>query len=776
MKKIVSILLVLQSFTAFSQFSDNFSDGVFHRGQIANRAVDWQGNVDDFVVNDALQLQLNSPNNQSPAQLRTRSSAVSNTSWNFYVKMEFNPTASNYSRIYLVSDEADLNGDLNGLFIRIGHTNKNIALIQSEKGKNNRTLFQGTSQRLNLSSVAVNVRATLDDKGNFNLYSKLAGETDFTLEGSCILSEMPISHWFGIICNYTTTRNRLFFFDNFTVGDINDTSIEPEPEPEPIYDLPQQGEILFSEIMANPATGNPEYIELYNTTDKSFQLNDCVYYYGDRSFRLPENVIEPKSYFILCRTTETAWFNEGVNAVGVPSFPTLANTGRLLMLENKDGALISWFEYSDKMLATDKRGGGWSLECIDLANVANTAENWSASISESGETAGRENSIKASNPDTEQPKILSTTLLEDNKIEVSFSKPMNRLSLLDPKNYLIANSAYQIVELKTNYPQGTLLTIQINQFPPKGELLELQLNDIRDLSGNLLEEETSVILIGSAYEAESSDVIVNEILFNPPTGGNEYVEIYNRSNKILDLRFLSITSRRPSDGSFNRAYPLTTLPLFLYPKEYVVITRSQELVCNFFNCNDEAFFVEPEGMPSLANTGGCAVILNNITNEIVDEFYYQETMHSKGISNRKGVALERISFGKPTNENSNWASATDQSRYGTPGYLNSQHLDDVAIENINSNENKISIEYPFLNNENYGINYQLDKAGYNCRILIYDTVGRIVDTIVNNEILGSQGIIYWNGSRLSSGIYIVYMEVFDTFGNLHQFKTPIVLK
>jgi len=783
MKKIIIILLVLQSFTAFSQFSDNFNDGLFQSNSSSNRTVDWVGNTDDFIVNESLQLQLNSPNNQSPAQLRTQSSMISNTRWEFYVRMDFNPTASNYSRVYIVSDEENLTGDLNGLFIRIGYSDKNICLIQSQKGKNNKTLIQGEKRRLDNSSVAMNIRATLDDSGNFNLYSKLDEETSFTLEGSCTMDEITTSSWFGVVCTFTTTRNKLFFFDNFVVQDIdNDNPIEePIDEPTPTYDLPQEGDILFSEIMANPGTGseNPEYIELYNASDKTFQLNNCLFYYGDRSYRLPDKIISPKTYFILCKTTETGWFDETVNTTGVPSFPTLANGGRLLMLENNKGELISWFEYSDSMYGDNtKKGGGWSLECKDLSNLSNTADNWSASVSETGGSPGKENSIKSTYPDSETPKILSSLLLEENKIDIAFSKPMNRSSLLKTENYFLENENYQIIDLETNYPQGTQLIIQLNKFPPKGELLELDLVGIQDLSGNKLGNNAS-LFVGSGYEAEKSEIIINEILFNPPTGGNEYVELYNRSDKVIDLRLLSITSRRPSDGSFNRAYPLTALPLFLYPEEYVVITKSQELVCNFFDCRDESFFLEPENMPSLANASGCAVILNNVTNEVVDEFYYSESMHSSGISNKKGVALERVSFGKATNESSNWLSASAQSKYGTPGYLNSHHLEDTAIDNVF--KNTIKIEYPHINNESYGINYQLDKSGYNCRIFVYDTVGRMVDTIINNETLGSQGTIYWNGKGksnypLSSGIYILYMEIFDTSGNVHKFKTPITVK
>ncbi|MDR1526979.1 MAG: lamin tail domain-containing protein [Dysgonamonadaceae bacterium] len=784
MKKIIFIFVVLQSITAFAQFSDNFNDGLFQNGTTTPREVSWTGDVSEFKVNEALQLQLYSVTKHSPSQLRTPSSIVSNTRWEFDVKMTFNPTASNYTKVYLASDEADLTGDLNGLFVRIGYTDKNICLMQSKKGSNNKTLITGEKKRLDGASVSISIKAELDATGKFNLYSRLDTESDFNLEGSCNIQDVITSNWFGIVCAFTSTRNEHFFFDNFTVQVLDDNGTgggDPGVDPNSGTDFPREGDIVFSEIMANPGTGsdNPEYVELYNTTGKTFQLKDGLFYYGDKAYALPEKIIAPHSYFVLCKTTTIDWFS-GINVNGVASFPTLANTGKLLMFGNTQNEIIAWFEYSDAMYRDNakKSSGGWSLECIDLSNRSNTAENWSASTDASGGTPGTINSIQAENPDVIPPVIHSISLLEENKMGIVFSKPMNRSLLLDPQSYSIAETGYEITHLEANSPQATELTIQLNRFPPQGELIELSLSGVKDRSGNGLIGSTSVA-IGNAFEALSQDVIINEILFNEPTGGNEYVELYNRSDKVLDLRYLSITSRKPSDGSFNTIYPLTALPLFLHPQEYVVVTKDRNLVCQFFICRDESFFIEPASMPSLANTSGCAVILNNITNEIVDQFYYNESMHSKGVSDKKGVALERIHYNLPADDANSWASATNQSGFGTPGYINSQYAEQTGI--TNPDNTFITIEYPALGNDLYGIRYSLDKSGYNARLFIYDAAGRKASTILNNELLGRQGVIYWNGQgvsggKLPSGIYIVYLEVFDMYGIGHKYKTPVLVR
>jgi hypothetical protein len=422
----------------------------------------------------------------------------------------------------------------------------------------------------------------------------------------------------------------------------------------------------------------------------------------------------------------------------------------------------------------DKKSGGWALECIDFSNVSNTADNWSASNDPSGGTPGKVNSIRTNNPDLIYPVVLSYSQVENHTVNVVFSKPMNRQQVLDNTNYQFSGNTYQIVDLQTNYPQGTELAIQLNNFPPQGTFMEITLTGIEDLSGNALSQD-NVLLIGEAFEANPNDLVINELLFNPPTGGNEYVEIYNRSDKVIDLRSISITSRKPSDGSFNKLYPLTEVPLFLNPQEYLVIAKSRDLVCSFFDCHSESSFVELPVMPSIANASGCVVIWNNHTETLLDEFAYNENMHSSGISNKKGVALERVDFGRPSTDAGNWLSATAQSGYGTPGYENSQYSAKVGLENT------IHIEYPVIGADEYRIQYRLDKPGYKCKIYIYDSSGKMIDNLFNNKLLGTEGEIPWNGKsksnqKLTTGIYILYMELYDMNGNVRKIKLPVVMK
>lgn len=792
MKKFILSLLFLAPLCTFSQFSDNFSDGKFKGGTSSSggeREINWSGNDDCFIVNDDLQLQLNAAGAASPAYLRTNSALTSNGYWEFWMKMDFNPTSSNYARVYLCSDEDNLTDELNGLFIRLGHTRKNLVLMSAQKGKNNKTLIEGTEKRLDRSSVSIHVKATLSKAGKFHLYSKLDDESDYTLEGFCDFKEELTSSSFGVVCNYTSTRTKLFYFDDFLARELGDDEQEIEepnpddpdpedPEPEiPEFDTPLYGDIVFSEIMANPGDAGPEYVEMYNMSDKTFQLSDFLYYYGDKPYKLPEAVIKPKSYFVLCKNNALEFFSDNIKAYGVASFPTIANTTKLLMFGTTKEELISWFEYTDKMYGDDeKKKGGWSLECMDFSNKSNIADNWTGSINVGG-TPGVTNSTIKTNPDVLKPEVKGIQNLENNVLRIDFTKPMDRNTLLAKSSYELNNASFVITDIQTDYPRGMFVELTLNHYPDPGTMIQLTMNGIRDLTGYDLGEDKHLML-GEGNQAFSGDLVINEILFNPPTGGNEYVEIYNRSDKSFDLRLLSITSRKPSDGSFNKPWPLSSLPILIEPGQYVVVTKSRDLVCQFFNCREESVFFEPGGMPSLANTSGCAVLINNRTEEVIDEFAYTEKMHDSGISNKKAIALERLDANAPTDDSANWHSASEESGYGTPGYENSQRSNLDIPEIL---EDNIYVSYPSPESGSYQIHYRLDSPGYRCNGFVYDSMGRKTHQIANNELLGTEGRLTWDGNGssgqgLSSGIYIIYLEIYNKEGKVNKFRKPIVVR
>ena len=164
------------------------------------------------------------------------------------------------------------------------------------------------------------------------------------------------------------------------------------------------------------------------------------------------------------------------------------------------------------------------------------------------------------------------------------------------------------------------------------------------------------------------------------------------------------------------------------------------------------------------------VVLLNENMEIIDEFSYNENMHSPFLTDVEGVSLERISLDDAPIQPENWFSASTESGYGTPGYKNSQ----AGNENVSAPKVTFEPEAFSPNNDGYNdeyqIHYEFDKPGYIANVWIFDSGGRLVMLqLAKNEILGTSGTFVWNGEdetgqRQPLGVYVVAVEIFNTEG------------
>ena len=65
-------------------------------------------------------------------------------------------------------------------------------------------------------------------------------------------------------------------------------------------------------------------------------------------------------------------------------------------------------------------------------------------------------------------------------------------------------------------------------------------------------------------------------------------------------------------------------------------------------------------------------------------------------------------------------------------------------------------------------------------ILVMDPRGRVIKTIAENQLLGSEGFLTWDGindygQKARTGIYMVYVRIFDAKGKVRNYKKTCVL-
>lgn len=264
------------------------------------------------------------------------------------------------------------------------------------------------------------------------------------------------------------------------------------------------------------------------------------------------------------------------------------------------------------------------------------------------------------------------------------------------------------------------------------------------------------------------EIVFNELLPNPFEGGSEYIELYNRSERSLSLAGLAIATRK-NDGNLSTRYPLSSVPFKVPSGGYVLLTKNQEGVSSFYLISSPDVLHELR-LPVLANTASTLVLLQAADAKVIDEVSYAKGWHAAWVKNEKGIALERIDPDRPTQEASNWTSASETAGYGTPGYRNSQFGAEQA-------ETPTGIEAPVYSETTgeYGINYYLDQPGYSCRAWVFDTAGRRLAEVANQTLSGREGCFTWSGrasdgSRLTPGVYLFYADLYHTNGKTKAYK------
>ena len=88
--------------------------------------------------------------------------------------MEFNPSASNYCRVYLMADQADLSGALNGYFVMIGDSKDEVSLYR-QTGSTFSKIIDGRDGILNMSTIEIKIRVVRDEATKDGNYLQIWG-------------------------------------------------------------------------------------------------------------------------------------------------------------------------------------------------------------------------------------------------------------------------------------------------------------------------------------------------------------------------------------------------------------------------------------------------------------------------------------------------------------------------------------------------------------------------------------------------------------------------
>jgi hypothetical protein len=358
-----------------------------------------------------------------------------------------------------------------------------------------------------------------------------------------------------------------------------------------------------------------------------------------------------------------------------------------------------------------------------------------------------------------------------------FEEPIDSASAAFPGNYTINNGMAHPASASVIMPLCTEVVLRLEAPLNNQTVYELTVNNVKDCAGNAINQ-LNTAKAGLPVIADSLSVVINEILFNPQPDGFDYVEIYNRSNRIIDLKQLYLATRNGTH-QLTGITPVCAASWLLFPGEYRVLTENKLWLQQQYLIKDPSLIIEVPALPSIPDDKG-TVVLMNMQGAIVDELQYDHSWHFGLINDEEGIALERINYNLPTQDKSNWSSAASTVGFGTPGYPNSQLMGDAQVQG------QVAISPAVFSPDNDGFNdfavidYQLAEPGFVANIRIYDANGRMVRYLVQNATLSATGRFRWDGlddrlNKLPIGTYIVLTELFNGQGRKKKFKQTVTL-
>ena len=542
-------------------------------------------------------------------------------------------------------------------------------------------------------------------------------------------------------------------------------------------------DVLITEFLSDPtpAVGLPEseFIELKNRSTKDYNLHNWTISNGNNSATIKvDYILKADSFLILCANSAAVSYAAFGATLGISGFPALNNDGGVIVLSTETGIVIHALQYDKSWFDNDiKASGGWSLEMKDPANPCAGIGNWAASTSPGGGTPGKKNSVNSENPDLVAPSLIRAIAIDSLNLVLLFDEAIDSVTASDVTHFSISDAAGFPEKATSLAPFFNRVELRLQHPLAVGKLYTVSVTQLSDCSGNEIGLQNEC-RTGLPEKVKPGDIIFNEILFNPPPYGYDYLELYNRSSSVINCSELWLAARELT-GNLKDPVNLVKEERAFFPGEYLLLTENPDWIVHHYPNTDESGMIPLSPMPSLPDDVGKIVLLNTSA-DIIDELDYDHHWHSPLLSNENGVALERIRTDLPTELASNWTSAAATAGYGTPGYKNSEFYEDSAGGNFISVEPKIfSPDFDGYHDFCF-IHYNLPAAGYMGSISIYDVSGRKVCTLVNNIIWGTSGTFRWDGlddqqNLLPMGHYIIYVELFLPDGTVRNQKLVCVL-
>ncbi len=290
----------------------------------------------------------------------------------------------------------------------------------------------------------------------------------------------------------------------------------------------------------------------------------------------------------------------------------------------------------------------------------------------------------------------------------------------------------------------------------------------------------SVQPVAGAQPAQAGDVVISEILYAPRADSRDnrpdqiaYVELYNRSPRVLDLNGY-VRLDAPTETGARDTVRIAYAPTRLAPGAYAVFFRSSGIADPAADLR-AAFTVPPEAVllplsttPSLPDDGDL-ISIRTPGGLVVDSVAYDPKWQSAALGDDSGTALERLDPNGPSNSAANWGSSPAPTG-GTPGAPNaiSAHVGNApSASGVQAAPGIFSPDGDGVDDVAI-FNFRLRGTSGSVRVRLFDANGRLVRTL-GPVLSGPTGSVAWDGAdgdgaQLPLGIYVALLDAVDGQG------------
>ncbi|MCH8558189.1 MAG: lamin tail domain-containing protein [Balneolia bacterium] len=446
------------------------------------------------------------------------------------------------------------------------------------------------------------------------------------------------------------------------IQDLAGGTIEPVDFPFEILDMPAPGDIIINEFFYDEPGNFPQYVELFNNSDKLLNLN---------SWRIQDNTtttrwlttedftLGPGEYVVL--TGNAAGLAERFGDrpyLELGNFPSLnrASADQIKIFTDVE-VLMDSLRYEPSTWGGDDA----ALERRSAEAVSYARENWSESTDPLSGTPGLPNTAE---PDPDPIIFTSISYSDSQTLIARFDRHIDRATGEDEANYSLDPDITVTSALKTDSRE---VVLSLGDEMISNTAYTVSAWDVESIFGVPMDEQSLGFTYFEIEAADSGDVFINEFMYDVAPDFSRYIELYNASDKALDLQGWT------SNNDTGNRRTVTSESTIFPPNSYIILAPDDQLLDIFPDLN----LINMGSRFSALKTSGDDIVIRDADGMLIDSLRYRPSWGGSQ------VALERRSIEAAAFYQENWGDSPSP-QLGTPGEPNLIEPDLTAPEFVSA--------------------------------------------------------------------------------------------